>query len=609
MRRIWFLILWLAGVPLYGTDMQNPFPIPKSLELKVQFWVNVYTRYSIHERVIHDAAKPERIYRVVDLRRCFPDGKATREEKARIIQEEKRKVVSVLKKLAEGGYRLEELSKDELRAYRLFGRSPDRKVFRWAAQRVRVQGGMKEAFKDGIVRSGQYLSAFQEIFRGKGLPDELVYLAHVESSFNPHACSKSGAVGIWQFTRGTGKRYFVITKEMDERRDPILSTEAAAELLKTHYEELESWPLAIMAYHHGLNGIRRAIRKVGSQDLEKIIEGYRSRRFGFASKNFYAEFLAAIRVAQKPSHFFGDVRAAPPLRFRTVEIVVDESVGAIVQRFDVTEEELKRLNPALRPLVFRGEKEIPKGYRLRLPWGDDGSHLFGFHPADDEKFLQESTQGSGVRREKALSIISREIRTWAKTLWLLKDVQNGDRNGEAASSLEVDYAQEEELPSQGVQQENEGIAPLLAVGNLLLEVDGRRIVVQPEETLGHYADWLEIPTWRLRKLNGFRYGRKIRVGQTLCLSFENVSREIFENRRLSYHRGIRETFLESHRIEGSKVHTVRRGETFWTMANKRFGVPLWLLMDYNGVRNPDRITPGEKVSIPIITKAGLGVTE
>lgn len=590
--------------------MENPFPIPKSLELKVQFWVNVYTRYSIHERIIHDAAKPERIYRVVDLRRYFPDGRATREEKARIIREEKGKVVSILKKLAQGGYRLEELSKDELRAYRLFGRSPDRQVFRWAAQRVRVQGGMREAFKDGIVRSGRYLSAFQEIFREKGLPEELVYLAHVESSFNPHACSKSGAVGIWQFTPGTGKRYLVIKKEMDERRDPILSTEAAAELLKTHYEELESWPLAIMAYHHGLSGIRRAVRKVGSQDSEKIIEEYRSRRFGFASKNFYAEFLAAVRVAQNPSHFFGDVRVAPPLRFKTVEIVVDEGVGAVAQRFDVTEEELKRFNPALRPLVFRGEKAIPKGCRLRLPGGDDDSHLFGSHSVEDKKFLQESSQGSGVRREKALAVISREIRTWAKIVWPSKDVQDGGRNGEAAaSSLEEDDAQEGELPSQGVQQENEGIAPLLGVGNSSLDVDGKRIVVQPEETLGHYADWLEIPTWRLRRLNGLRYGRKIRVGQTLRLSFENVSREVFGNRRVSYHRGIRETFLESHRIEGSRVHTVRVGETFWTMANKRFGVPLWLLMDYNGVRNPDRITPGEKVSIPIITKAGSGVTE
>ena len=113
--------------------------------------------------------------------------------------------------------------------------------------------------------SGQYMIFLKKIFKKYDLPEELIVLPHVESSFNYKAYSSAGAAGIWQFTRGTGKQYLKISYEVDERLDPILSTEAAAKLLKRNYEVLGSWPLAITAYNHGAYGMKRAVKKLYNQ--------------------------------------------------------------------------------------------------------------------------------------------------------------------------------------------------------------------------------------------------------------------------------------------------------------------------------------------------------
>jgi membrane-bound lytic murein transglycosylase D len=127
---------------------------------------------------------------------------------------------------------------------------------------------------------------------------ELAALPMVESSYNPQAYSKAGAVGLWQFIRSTGKQYLTIKRKRDDRRDPIRATEAAAHLLRHNYETLGSWPLAITAYNHGREGILTARAAVGSSAIEEIIARYNGPRFGFASRNFYAEFLAALEVVR-----------------------------------------------------------------------------------------------------------------------------------------------------------------------------------------------------------------------------------------------------------------------------------------------------------------------
>ncbi|MBI4574548.1 MAG: lytic transglycosylase domain-containing protein, partial [candidate division NC10 bacterium] len=165
-----------------------------------------------------------------------------------------------------------------------------------AAANIRVQQGLREKVDEGLRRARGLLPRILAILRRHSVPEELAALPMVESSFNPRARSKAGAVGLWQFIRSTGRRYLTISSRRDDRRDPIRATEAAARLLKHNYEALGSWPLAIIAYNHGKEGILAARAAVGSSAIEEIIARYAGPRFGFASRNFYAEFLAALEI-------------------------------------------------------------------------------------------------------------------------------------------------------------------------------------------------------------------------------------------------------------------------------------------------------------------------
>jgi membrane-bound lytic murein transglycosylase D len=217
------------------------------------------------------------------------------------------------------------------------------------------------------VRSGAWETHIEETLANLGLPPELAVLPHVESSFNPAAYSKVGAAGLWQFMRSTGRRYMRIDSAVDDRLDPFRSTEAAAQLLAYNYRVLGTWPLALTAYNHGSAGMMRAKESMGSEDIVKILRGYTSRSFGFASRNFYVSFLAALEIDRNPEKYFGPLERQPEARFREVQIPAFVSVSALSRTLKVDGEKLRALNPALLPPVWSGQQRVPKDYRLRLP--------------------------------------------------------------------------------------------------------------------------------------------------------------------------------------------------------------------------------------------------
>src|SRR6185369_11260360 len=133
--------------------------------------------------------------------------------------------------------------------------------------------------------------------------------------FNPNAVSKAGAAGLWQLMRDTADRHLKIAAGTDERFDPLRSTQAAAEHLARAYSVLGSWPLTVASYNHGVPGIARARNIVGSDSLDDIIRGYDGASFGFASQNFYAEFLAAVHVARNADYYFPGLKRSPVVQY------------------------------------------------------------------------------------------------------------------------------------------------------------------------------------------------------------------------------------------------------------------------------------------------------
>ena len=252
-------------------------------------------------------------------------------------------------------------------------KEPDKFLNAAHRKRLRFQQGLKENFLAGLKMSGRYLPLMEEIFRKEGLPVELTRLPFVESSFNVHARSKVGASGIWQFMRSTGRLFLKINDVVDERNDPLRATEAAAKLLRGNYESLRTWPLAVTAYNHGRKGMMRAVRKVGSEDLEDVVDDYRSRTFGFASSNFFTELLAAIEVERHAEQYFGKVEREKPLRFYEVPLTSYIDINELAHFLKLDLAEIRTLNPAILDAAYSGKRLLPIGYKLRLPLPEDQS--------------------------------------------------------------------------------------------------------------------------------------------------------------------------------------------------------------------------------------------
>jgi membrane-bound lytic murein transglycosylase D len=288
------------------------FPRPPSIESNIQFWVDVFTTYTERDFVIHDRDQVRRVYQVLDLP---GDGPPSRSEIVTINDYLKTKYSNILIRLA-SGQTPSDYQERQIAA--LFKGEPP-SAFAVAAQNLRVQQGMREKFREGLLRSRYYRPTMERIFRAAGVPPELVILAAVESGFYSRAQSRAGAVGIWQFTRGTGKQFMRITRYHDDRFDPTTATEAAAKLLRSNYLTFGSWPLAITAYNYGTAGTAQAADAYNG-DYDRIVGNYNGPHFGFASKNYYAEFLAALQVDEQEDQYFPDLRSAeapPPPLIRT----------------------------------------------------------------------------------------------------------------------------------------------------------------------------------------------------------------------------------------------------------------------------------------------------
>ncbi len=334
------------------------FPVYPLILPNVRFWEKIYGTYTETQAVLHDRAEMYRIYAVLDLMPKDTPGAGKINEK--LTELARLHVKGILNKLAGGG---RPQTAEELRIYNLFQqKSPA--AFLAAAESLRVQTGLKNRFRDGVIRSGAYMPAIKRILRTLDLPLELAYLPHVESSFNPEAHSKAGAVGLWQFTRYTGKEFMAVNELVDERYDLYIASEAAARFLKENYRQLGAWPLALTAYNHGRGGMLRAKAQWGSYPV--IFANHTSSTFGFASRNFYPEFLAALRVARRLEADFSVIKERP-LISASLRLKGYAAAAELLQYFGVSEEEFRRLNPALMKPVLEGKKYIPVETIIHLP--------------------------------------------------------------------------------------------------------------------------------------------------------------------------------------------------------------------------------------------------
>src|ERR1700735_5003543 len=302
------LLLWVAVAPALAAD--NPMPRPPELEHDVQFWVRVYSEIDTNSGFIHDDQNLAVVYETLHFApNSLPhEGQRTVEAARDHYAEILRRIAGVNGPLSAEDQHIRDMWGPEATPQRLLE----------ATDHIRFQLGQSDRFREGLRRSGAWETDIRETLANLGLPAELAVLPHVESSFNPAAYSKVGAAGLWQFMRSTGRRYMRIDSAVDDRLDPFRSTEAAAQLLAYNYRILGTWPLALTAYNHGAAGVRHAKDTPGTDAIVTIVRNYNGKTFGFASRNFYVSFLAALEVDRNPEKYFGPIDKLNEAKFQEV---------------------------------------------------------------------------------------------------------------------------------------------------------------------------------------------------------------------------------------------------------------------------------------------------
>jgi len=488
-----------GGVATRSVRSDSLFPRGRKLADRITFWTAVFTRYSAEQVVIHDSTYLDKVYAVLDL------GGATDKEAAAIVGAEKKRLRAVLLRLDDRGGDVGELRGSERTIAELFRDHHDPGRFRKAADRIRSQRGLRERFSQGIRISRRYLPEMEETFRRAGLPAELTRLPLIESCFDLRAYSWKGAAGVWQFMPQTGRLHgLLVDRSVDERRDPLRATEAAARYLADAHAELGTWPLAITSYNQGVKGIANGVETVGSADIEKLIDHYEGRAFGFAGQNFYAEFLAALDIERDPERFFGSMvyeRQVP-----TDEVVLSHavSIGDAAEAAGLTREELATHNPALSDRVVDGIAALPRGYRLRVPGGRSEAfrgEIVTVVVAQQQPVEPMARAHGGlyrVRRGETLSLIAKKYGT---TVTALKRL-NGINNPHLVQAGEL-----VKVPEAGADA---AIATASVADSSYIQHRVRR-----GQTLSHIARRYGTSVGALRQHNRIRNPGQLRAGQLI----------------------------------------------------------------------------------------------
>lgn len=503
------------------------FPVPPRLVDNIDFWTAVYSKYDSSHILIHDDLYMSAIYAVLDFTELDkPEVSPIRRENLRRerTRETLERYRALLNQMA-AGKAPKSSSADAERVALLLAKAPGGKEkYRLAAGRLRSQTSLRDRFGAGIMRSGAFMAEIEQVFKARNLPLDLTRLPFVESLFQWHAKSSVAAGGIWQFMPATARIYGLRTaNDVDERFDPMRATHAAARLLSDNYAALGTWPLALTAYNHGQGGMRRAVRMTGTRDLGVIAWTYQSRSFGFASRNFYAEFVAAARVYANREHYFPGLKPDTPRRFEELPLGHFTSARDLAKKTNVEIAALVELNPAVNKAVWDGRVRLPKGYKLKVPVGTLASFQNAYAGLGPQaKSAEASSEKYRVRPGDTLGRIAKRQGTSVETLRELNDLPSDHLRIGQELALPVRAAKAETVvphetvtvvpqPSVKTASATEAVAPnagpppAATSGKVeIVETAQVKHVVKTGETLAAIAKRYGTTVEALRKTNRIR---------------------------------------------------------------------------------------------------------
>jgi membrane-bound lytic murein transglycosylase D len=493
------------------TNSSDAFNTPSGLRGRVDFWKKIFARYGEHEVVIHHRRYPQASFKVLDFRDAAKQysGVALERFKKKITEDRVDQVNDVLRGCAKGDRPSNDFEEGVYDAMKLIpGNVSLASKCHEAIDEdlVRTQTGIKERYEQAIIRSGRYLAHIENIFVNEfALPVEVTRMPFIESSFDYKANSSVGAAGIWQFMTRTGRLYMTINKAVDERRDPIVASRAAAKYLRQAYGSLGTWPLAVTSYNNGISGVASKVRSAGTNDIVDLLEDPDLQPFGFASGNFFPELLAAIEVYDERTKYFPGIRLESPISFNLVKLTAPASVGAVSSKVKVSIENLRQYNYALTEAVWKGKLSVPKGYNIKVP------------AARKVQGISTVQEPSTAAAEVTLPTI--ELRPEAGPDSFEYIVKRGDSLLKIASRFGVTAPQ---IRSANNMSQNSNIA----VGQKLIipssRIETRKVVVKshkvrPGDSLWSISKTYEISLEALKAANRDKIVGGIKAGQVLVI--------------------------------------------------------------------------------------------
>lgn len=419
-------------------------------------------------------------------------------------------------------------------------------VEKWIAY---FQGRGRPHMERYLSRSTRYEKLMKKVLSDNGLPDDLFYIALIESGFSSRATSHAAAVGYWQFIRGTGKRYGLeINKFIDERRDPVLATQAAAEYFKGLYSLFGSWYLAMASYNVGENKVKKVVMKHMTRDFWEL-----TRKKGLPKEtvNYIPKFIAAKLIAKNPEKYgFEGIDYMPPIEFDHVDLKEPVNLRVMAEKMNLNYEDFKDLNPK-----FKGEVAPVSGSHIsiRIPPGTAPQALLAASESKVEKveYVADSgdTQIYKIRSGDSLYTIARKYRTTVAFLRDLNDLPKGkklrigmrlqvpdrtplkDRKSKTASSTGVKSSKKiSEIESRKVASATTKSSSGSTAGASKLK---KYHLVQSGDSLFSIAQRYNISISELKKVNRISSGKILRTGVKLKIpgAISENSNEDFESNK------------------------------------------------------------------------------
>jgi len=429
----------------------------------------------------------------------------------------------------------------------------------------------KKVFSNWLARSEKYIPFMKNLLKENGLPEDLVYMALIESGFNPYAYSRRKASGPWQFIYLTGKRYGLKANWwVDERRDPEKSTIAAAKYLKDLYDMFECWYLAAAGYNAGEGKIVNAMKRYRTEDFWELSKySYLKRE----TRDYVPQMIAAALIAKDPEKYgFVDIEYEGPLRYEKVKVPAVTDLRVIAKACEISVEELKDLNPEL--LRWCAPPDSPE-YEIKIPFGKKKLFLKNFEAPQPQQKFQFKTHM--VKRGDTLSGIARLYGVDIEPMLEINRIKRTSRLS-IGTNLLIPIPMTQEIKPTVTAKEMSNQQSLSS------KPEEITYTIKKGDSLWSIANEMGVNIGALSRWNNLHPEKKLIPGDKLKI---RVNRGQPSSDPPTGLKKVKEI-----------IYVVKEGDTLWGIA-KKYNVTIADIKTWNHLKENDRIYPANKLKLKV----------